>query len=236
MEDLGSCSFFLGMRVSRDMDNHTITLSQYHYIQNILTEYKMLYCHSVNAPMIPNSHLIPATAEEEAAFRATGESYQRAVGLLNYLVQCTHPDLALVASQLSQFLGKPGIQHWAAFRRVLRYLKGTQTLGVVLGGSKVKLQVYCDSDYAGCSYTGRSTTDYCTFFAGSCVSWRARRQPTVAASSTEAEYRAAYKVGQETVWFRKLLLGLGHKQTSATTLKCDNQGAIFLQKNTLFQS
>lgn len=106
----------------------------------------------------------------------------------------------------------------------------------MLGGGKIDLEVYCDSDYAGCSYTGRCTTGYCTFIAGSCVSWRARKQPTVATSSTEAEYRAAYEVGQETVWLRKLLLDLGHEQSTATTLKCDNQGAIFLQKNPLFQS
>lgn len=140
-----------------------------------------------------------------------------------------------MASQLSQFLDRPGTQHWAAFKRVLRYLKGTQTLGLVLGGPSINLSVYSDSDYAGCSYTGRSTTGYCTFLGSSCVSWRARKQPTVATSSTEAEYRAAYEVGQETVWLRKLLLDLGHEQTSATTLYCDNQGAIFLQKNPLFQ-
>lgn len=236
MEDLGACSFFLGMKVTRDLKAHTISLSQEHYIRNMLTEYDMGDCHSVNTPMIPNSHLIPATPDEEEAFQATGENYRRAVGLLNYLVQCTRPDLALAASQLSQFLDRPGTQHWAAFRRILRYLKGTQSLCLVLGGSKIDLVVYCDSDYAGCSYTGRSTTGYCTFIAGSCVSWRARKQPTVATSLTEAEYREAYEVGQETVWLLKLLEDLGYKQTAPTILKCNNQGAIFLQKNPLFQS
>lgn len=51
--------------------------------------------------MIPNTHLVPATPEEKEEFEQSGENYRRAVGLLNYLVLCTRPDLALVASQLA---------------------------------------------------------------------------------------------------------------------------------------
>lgn len=186
--------------------------------------------------MIPNSHRIPATDEELSEFQASGENYRRAVGLLNYLVQCTRPDLAVVSSQLSQVLDKPGSQHWSAFKRVLRYLKGTAHLGLMLGGKPVILTTYTDSDYAGCPYTRRSTSGYCTIVAGGCVSWRARKQPTVATSSTEAEYRAAYEGAQETVWLRQLLQDFGYQQTSPTNLLCDNQGSIALQKNPLYQS
>lgn len=202
----------------------------------MLVEYGMDDCHTVTTPMIPNTHLIPATDSELSDFKASGEDYRRAVGLLNYLVQCTRPDLALVASQLSQFLDKPGTQHWAAFKRVLRYLKYTSTLGLVLGGGTVELSAYSDSDYAGCPYTRRSTTGYCHFIANGCVSWRARKQPTVATSSTEAEYRAAYEATQEVIWLRKLLEDFGYPQNKVTTLNCDNQGSIALAKNPLFQS
>ena len=184
----------------------------------------------------PQHHLTPATPEDSAAFEATGENYRRAVGLLNYLVLCTRPDLALVASQLAQFLERPGLDHWAAFKRVLRYLRHTSNVGLTLGGSPVKLTSYSDSDYAGCPTTRRSITGYCSVVAGGCVSWRARKQPTVATSSTEAEYRAAYEAAQETVWLRQLLSDLGYPQTTATILHCDNQGALALSKNPLYQS
>lgn len=82
-------------------------------------------CRSTLTPMIPNTHLVPATNEEKAECEASGANYRRAVGLLNYLVICTRPNLALVASQLAQFLDSPGMLHWAAFKRVLRYLKHT---------------------------------------------------------------------------------------------------------------
>ena len=141
-----------------------------------------------------------------------------------------------MASQLSQFLDQPGTQHWAAFKRVLKYLKYTPSLGLVLGGKEVSLVYYCDSDYAGCPYTRRSTSGYINLIAGGAVSWRARNQPTVATSSTEAEYRAAYEATQEVIWLRRLLTSFGYPQQNLTILNCDNQGCIVLAKNPLFQS
>lgn len=235
MEDLGPCTFFLGMRVTRDRVSRTITLTQEN-IRNMLIEYGMDDCHTVTTPMIPNSHLVPATDAEIDEFNSTKEEYQRAVGLLNYLVQCTRPDLAFVSSQLSQFLDRPGMPHWAAFKRVLRYLKYTSTIGLVLGGKPVELVAFSDSDYAGCPYSRRSTTGYCNFVAGGCVSWRSRKQTTVATSSTEAEYRAAYEATQDVIWLRKLLGDFGYPPSNTTILNCDNQGSIALASNPLFQS
>lgn len=186
--------------------------------------------------MIPNTHLVPATEQELQDLAATGENYRRAVGLLNYLFLCTRLDLALVASQLAQFLDKPGTPHWAAFKRVLRYLKQTQHVGLQLGGGNIVLKAYSDSDYAGCPFTRRSVTGYCMMIGGGCVSWRARKQATVATSSTEAEYRAAYEATQEVVWLRRLLDDFGYHQSNPTILKCDNQGALALAKNPLYQS
>lgn len=193
-------------------------------------------CRPTSTPMIPNSHLLPATEDEIAEFKATGENYRRAVGLLNYLVLCTRPDLAFVASQLAQFLDKPGPQHWASFKRLLRYMKHTAHLGLKLGGSDDKLQVYSDSNHAGCPYTQKSVSGYCEFVAGGCVSWRARKQPTFATSTTEAEYRAAYEAAQEVIWLQQLLIDMKYSVSTPIPLFCDNQGAMALSKNPLYQS
>lgn len=193
-------------------------------------------CRPTSTPMIPNSHLLPATEDEIAEFKATGENYCRAVGLLNYLVLCTRPDLAFVASQLAQFLDKPGPQHWASFKRLLRYMKHTAHLGLKLGGSDDKLKVYSDSNHAGCPYTQKSVSGYCEFVAGGCVSWRARKQPTFATSTTEAEYRAAYEAAQEVIWLQQLLIDMKYSVSTPIPLFCDNQGAMALSKNPLYQS
>lgn len=156
--------------------------------------------------------------------------------MLNYLVLCTRPDLALVASQLAQFLDRPGMLHWAAFKQVLRYLQRTKDVSIKLGGSSIILEAYSDSDYAGCPWTRRSVTGYCMIIGGGCVSWRARKQAMVATSSTEAEYHAAYEATREIIWLRRLLADFGYEQRGATTLRCDNPGALALSKNPLYQS
>lgn len=236
MEDIGECQYFLGMELDRNLVTKTISLSQEKYVDAMLEEYEMQDCRYTLTPMIPNSHLIPATDEEQKEFQASGENYRRAVGLLNYLVLCTRPDLALVASQLAQFIDCPGTPHWAAFKRVLRYLKATKGRVLVLGGSSLTLSAYSDSDYAGCPYTRRSVTGYCVLVGEGCVSWRARKQATVATSTTEAEYRAAYEATQELVWMRQLLSDVGLPPSKPTTLHCDNQGALALPKNPLYQT
>lgn len=236
MEDIGPCTFFLGMRIVRNRKEKTITLYQDKYIKSILSERGMEDCRPSSTPMIPNSHLLPASESEIAEFKNSGDNYQRAVGQLNYLVLCTRPDLAFVASQLAQFLDKPGPQHWAAFKRVLRYLKHTTDMGLQLGGAPVTLSIYCDSDHAGCPFSRRSVTGYCAFIAGGCVSWRARKQPTVATSTTEAEYRAAYEAAQEVIWLRQFLMDMNYDVSKPITLLCDNQGALALSKNPLYQS
>lgn len=100
----------------------------------------------------------------------------------------------------------------------------------------MKLELYSDSDHAGCPTTRRSVTGYCAFVAGGCVSWRARKQPTVATSTTEAEYRAAYEATQEAVWLKQLLSDMGYTLNAPVALFCDNQGALALTKNPLYQS
>lgn len=72
--------------------------------------------------------------------------------------------------------------------------------------------------------------------AGGCVSWRAQKQPTVATSTTEAEYRAAYEATQEAIWLRQLLLDMNYPCEDPISLLCDNQGALALAKNPLYQS
>lgn len=119
MEDPGDRTFFLGMSDIRNHTEKTITLHQEEYIQNILTEYGIEdFCPS-STPMTPNSHLIPASPSEIEDFKASGENCRHVVGLLNYLVLYTRPDLSFIASQLAQFLDNLCPQHWAAFKRVL---------------------------------------------------------------------------------------------------------------------
>lgn len=161
-----------------------------------------------------------------------------------YLAQCTRPDLGHAVGVLSQHLERTGTLYWDAALHVLRYLRGTTNLGItysaharttVAGMESKSFPVsHCDADWAGDQSTRRSTTGYVFTLAGGALSWRSRLQPTVALSSTEAEYRAITEAGQELLWLRKMMSRLGFEDPEPTTLQIDNLGAIHLTSKSVF--
>lgn len=56
----------------------------------------------------------------------------------------------------------------------------------------------------------------------------------MALSSTEAEYQAITKAGQELVWLQTMMLELGNEDQNPTILESDNKGAIHLTNKTIF--
>ncbi|KAF2304706.1 hypothetical protein GH714_037543 [Hevea brasiliensis] len=90
------------------------------------------------------------------------------------------------------------------------------------------------SDWAGSSVDRKSTTGFCFTLGSGVVTWRSKKQPTVAISSCEAEYVAGGAAACEAVWMRKLLLDLGMKQEGATEIYSDSSSAIAMTKNPVF--
>lgn len=130
---------------------------------------------------------------------------------------------------LARYIAAPRKTHWEAAKAILRYLNGTAGHGIWFGAA-AGLQGYCDSDYAGDVDTRRSTTGFVFLLNGGAISWSSRLQPTVAASTCEAEYMAGAYATKEALWLRKLMGDL-EIRVSTVDIKCDNQGAIKLMKH-----
>ena len=146
--------------------------------------------------------------------------------------QHTRPDIAYAVGALARFMAKPTSVHWQAAKGVVRYLAGTVELGITFGASKdAGLQGYCDADYAGDIDTRRSTTGFVFVLYGGAVTWCSKRQPTVAASTTEAEYMAAAMAVKEGLWLRKVLADLHVEFEGVVTIKGDNQSTLKLLRN-----
>ena len=146
----------------------------------------------------------------------------------------TRPDLAFAVSVLSRLCAAPTEQAWQSGLRVLRYLKGTRTTGLVLGGAETwrqdGLEAWSDADWAGDVQDRRSTSGYVLKFQGTAISWGTVKQKAVALSTTEAEYYALTEVIKDVAWVRSMLKDFGIQQTTVT-VHCDNQSAIALANN-----
>jgi hypothetical protein len=74
------------------------------------------------------------------------------------------------------------------------------------------LHAYADSDWATCPKTGRSFGGACLRLAGGTVAYKCKFQPTIAGSSTEAEFMAAYDTRKMILYVRSILWDLGIPQ------------------------
>jgi hypothetical protein len=135
---------------------------------------------------------------------------------------------------VSKFAANPSAIHWAALKRILRYLKGCPELGLGYGGptASMELHGFCDSDFAADPADRRSVSGVIMMFGGGPVSWSSKKQKgTTALSTTEAEYLAMGAAVQDIIWLRRLLADLGEVQHSPTRLFVDNQAAISIAES-----
>ena len=139
----------------------------------------------------------------------------------------------------------PGEEHYKAALHVLRYLRGTSTLGMVYKclplppGAKPRpiIEAYADANWAEAddriSTSGNIIRLIDSRFAGqhvegNFISYVSKRQECVTLSSTEAEYVSAGRCTQTVAWLRRLLDQLGFVQRKPTVLYEDNTGCIVL--------
>ena len=236
ISDLGELKWILGMEVTRDRKKRTLTLHQRKYIRDILELFGMSECNPRATPADPSVRLSKEDSPEgeKAQAKVDVSKYRTMVGKLVYLMVASEPGISFAVSQLSRFFSCPGPKHFDGCRWAISYLKGIlPTQGLTFRGDKgFNLHAYCDSDWAGCPDTRRSTSGFAVMFAGASVSWIAKRQPTVALSSAEAEYVTACLAAQEVQWIRQLLAEISVPIGDApTVVYSDSQSAIHMANN-----
>jgi hypothetical protein len=238
MKDLGEVHFCLGIQVTRDRQKRTIRISQAKYIENVLKRFNMFDCKPIGTPLDANAKLSknmsPTSVEEEEEMKNV--PYQSAIGSLMYAMLGTRPDIAYAVGAVSQYSSNPGRSHWTAVKRIFRYLKGTTNYALEYEASDSKLVGYSDADWAGNIDDRRSTTGYIFLIAGGAVSWSSKKQPTVALSTTEAEYMALTQATKEGIWIRRLLMEISVKPElyrQSTVIRSDNQSCISLARNSI---
>ena len=234
MKDLGILSWFLGTEFK--CSKSEIEMSQKQYIEKLLVKFGMTECKPKPTPATVSSDTIAETGSPELRDPTL---YRAIVGSLIYVMTGTRPDLCYIVMKLSQDMSNPTEENLIAAKHVLRYLKGTidQSLRFRKSEAPLKLIGFCDSDWGGDVRDRRSISGYGFMLTneGPLVSWRSRKQPTVALSTCEAEYMALTEAVQEAKFLKQLCIDLKIVQVDySVLLNGDNQGAINLAKNPMY--
>ena len=178
-------------------------------------------------PIVTGSKLV----KDENAKATDARKFKQMVGCLMYLL-ATRLDLAYSVCLVARYMERPTEMHMAAIKRILRYLKGTASYGILYKrGEEVRLTGWSDSDYAGDIDDGKSTSGYVFMIGDSAVAWSSKKQPIVNLSTTEAEYVAAVSCSCQGIWLRRILHHLNEDHKEVTTIYCDNSSSIKLSKN-----
>ncbi|GAA5998482.1 hypothetical protein JCM11641_004590, partial [Rhodosporidiobolus odoratus] len=155
------------------------------------------------------------------------------------------PDILAAVSRIGSFVSKPTVAAWTAGKRILRYLRGTRSLGLIYCRDSSQDQLaalfsfssptlppsidffaYADADWAACIDTRRSTTGNIVMYAGAPIDWISRRQEDVATSTGAAELRSLAETGGQLIFLRALATDLGFPPSGPTILRGNNQASI----------
>jgi len=163
------------------------------------------------------------------------------------------PDIAFTSVKLSQANTCPHEHHYHGLKHALKYLFSTQDDGIYFWRTAPRLEfkegplsqlnsykqdllldnrseyeatqldAYTDWDWATCVKTRQPFGGSCIRLADGTIAYKCKFQPTVAGSSTEAEFKMAYDTGKMILFMRSVLWDLYIPQQAATVLYEDNE-------------
>ena len=215
---------------SQDGDVNVCRITQTPQIKKFLTEFGMMDCTPTSAPCLGDK--LPC--KEDCEERWDGEDWDMLsfVGHGTYLQMCTRPDISLIMKLLSRFTTNFGKKHVLWAKHLLRYLKGTLTLGLTYrSGFPLYLQVFTDASHASCVDTRRSILSMVAMLGGNTIYWKSCFSTIVSHSSTESELMALDMGATIEEGLGWLAESMGGPRQDGVQLFVDNTGTITISQN-----
>jgi hypothetical protein len=122
--DLGEPTKIVGIEIT--LKEHTVTISQQRYIENILKKEGLEHTNAVSTPLDQN---VPIEPNPKGNKGNQSNAYARLLGELQFLVNATRPDITYTVNRLAAYTANPSLQHTTALKRILHYLVGTRAMG-----------------------------------------------------------------------------------------------------------
>ena len=211
------------------------------------------YMNRIDTELGPNIQTDPkgyAKLEKENGFK-----YRKALGELLFCMVTCRPDISFPVIKLAKFANSPSAIHYQALKNIFRYLRATSDHGLhfwrsttldaphlpdvpppplyhiqnpTLQQQLYQLLAFVDADWGQDKNSRKSVTGIAMMFAGCLIYYKTRYQPTVAHSTTEAEFTAACDAGKIVLYVCSILEELDIEQTNATVIYEDNAGALLM--------
>ncbi|KAL1224686.1 Retrovirus-related Pol polyprotein from transposon TNT 1-94 [Cardamine amara subsp. amara] len=163
MKDMGEASYVIGIEILCDRSRGVLGLSQKAYIDRIFERFGMMMC-SFNIGLMQKGdklNLKQCPQNEMEHVKMQKYSYASYVVSLMYAQVCTRYDISHAVGMLGRFQSNPGLAHWKAAKKVLRYIKGTRNYMLTYQKSTHPQMVgFPDSDFGGCQDTRHYTLGY----------------------------------------------------------------------------
>ena len=105
---IGNASHFVGLEITRNLENKSVFICQSSYVKQILNKFGMSETNCVNVPADSHTILYPVSSDEECE---SNFPYREAVGSLMYLSIISRPDIAYAVNSVSRFLNKNNKSH-----------------------------------------------------------------------------------------------------------------------------
>ncbi len=158
-------------------------------------------------------------------------AFRASAARVNYLA-ADRADCQFAAKEVCRWMAKPTEQSWAALKRLCRYLVGLPRMVYLYRFQLATgVEVYTDTDWAGCPRTRKSTSGGCVMLGSHLVKSWSSTQTSVALSSGEAEFNGVVRGSGIGLGYQSLLRDLGHNlpvrvwtDSSAAIGVCSRQG------------
>ena len=150
-------------------------LSQNAYINKVLERFRMDKCSASLVPIQKGDKFSLMQCPKNDLERKQMENilYASVVGSLMYAQTCTRPDISFAVGMLGRYQSNPGLEHWKAAKKVLRYLQGIKNHMLTYRKSDhLEVIGYTDSDFAGCMNIRKSTFGYVYLLVRGMISWK----------------------------------------------------------------
>ena len=230
LKDLGHLHYFLDIVISWTTHG-SLHLSQTKYITDLHHKSGMLSSKPQPTPMISSMRLT-----RDGTIAVDDPSlYRSIVGSLQYIL-ITRPELSYSVNKVCQYLHNPQLHHWKAVKRILQYLAGTRSHGLLLQPSPhLTIVAFADVDWGSDLDDRKFISGYTVFFGSNHVVWSSNKQKTVSRSTTEAEYRSIATALAEIKWVSNLLQELSI-YFPTPKIYSDNLGVVLLAANPIMHS